>query len=153
MASSQLFLLPPKPEGREGCISRFAFLQNRCFPLVLNVFERNVTDSGSPLFRMRPSLDPTVATSQKRWFYKCFLNACGGFHGRHGPPGWALSLCCLAESLFFHWFLKVFKEMLPILGHPSGPPSRKHKVFQWFLKDSQGEPAGLPDCIQVYVQA
>ena len=45
-------------------------------------------------------------------------------HGGHRPNQ------CLAESLFFHRFLMGFKEMLPILGHPFGPPSRKHKVFQ-----------------------
>ena len=123
------------------------------FHWFLKVFERYVTDSGSALFRMRASLDSTVATLQKRLFYKGFLKACGGFHGRHGPPGWGLSLCCLAKSLFFHWFLKVFRDMLPILGHPFGPPSRKHKVFQCFLKDLQGQPAGLPDRIQVYVKA
>ena len=117
---------------RQAGACHFAVWQNGCFPLGFKGFDRIIADPGSALFRMRLSLDPAVATSQKRWFYKGFLKACGGFHGRHGPPGWGLSLCCLAESLFFQWFLKVFKEMFPFLGHPFGPPSRKHNVSSGF---------------------
>ena len=139
----------PSPQETGWGLSLCCLAESLFFHWVLKVFERIMTDSGSALFRMRLSLDPAVATSQKRWFYKCFLKACGGFHGRHRPPGWGLSLCCLAESLFFQWFLKVFKEMLPILGHPFGPPSRKHKVFQWFLKVFLLGPGRLPKCCRI----